>query len=71
MVYKIRRNPFACPCDFEEQNKVLEPSITMINYFTNVIIIQYNYTVLLMDSIIIISPIKASSRNEIRKNMWK
>jgi hypothetical protein len=31
-VYKSRRNSFACHGKFEEQNKVLELSIIIVNY---------------------------------------
>ena len=41
IVYKNRRNTFACPLDFEELNKVLEPSILIINYCTLIINAYY------------------------------
>ena len=53
IVYKFRRNSFACCGNVEEQNKVLESSIIIniyriiiINaYYNYVIIAQYNYYV--------------------------
>jgi hypothetical protein len=52
----------------DEQNKALEPSITIINYCIIIIII---YIVKLMHSIIIVFAIKASSWNAMRTKLWK
>jgi hypothetical protein len=52
----------------EEQNKVLEPS-TII--YCNIINAHYNYNLSAIHSKIIIFLIKASSRNAIRKKIWK
>ena len=43
IVYKFRRNTLACPLDFEELSKVLEPSIVIINYCALIINAYYNY----------------------------
>jgi len=40
--------------NFEEQNKVLDPSIVIINYCIIIINAYYNCIVLLMDGLIII-----------------
>jgi len=59
--------------NFDEQNKVLEPSITIINHCIIIIVIIiiinacYIYIVKLMHSIIITFIIKVSSWNAIRK----
>jgi len=55
--------------NFDEQNKALEPSITIINYciITN---LCYIYIAKLTNSLIITIIIKASSWNAIRKKMW-
>ena len=43
-VYTFRKNSSSCPRNFEEQNKVLEPSIIIINFIIIVIInAYYNY----------------------------
>jgi hypothetical protein len=55
----------------DKQNKVLEPSITIINYCIVIINACYIYILKLMHSIIISFLIKASSLNAIRKKMWK
>ena len=57
--------------NFDDQNKVLEPSITIINYCVIIINACYIYIVKLMRSKIITIIIKASTWNAIRKKMWK
>ena len=42
-VYKFQRNSTACPRNFEEQNKFLEPSTIIINYIIIIINAYYNY----------------------------
>ena len=52
----------------EEQNKVLESAIIVINYRIIIIDAYYNY-IIIAHSIIIIFLIKTSSRNVIEKKM--
>ena len=54
--------------NIEEQNKVMESSIIIINYF---IIINTYYKYIIMHNKIIIFLINASSRNAIKKKMRK
>jgi hypothetical protein len=74
-VYKFRRNSFACPRNFEEQNKVLETSIIIINYMiivTSIINAHYNYNCIInSQNNYDICLTKDSSRNAIRKKSWK
>ena len=60
--------------NFEEQNKVMEPSIIIVDYCIIIIIIitaYYNFIVQSMHNRITIFLIKASSRNVLRKKIWK
>ena len=72
-VHKFRRNSSACPRNFEEPNKVLGPSIIIINYIVIVIIntcYNYNYIINLQHNYHIYLK-KTFSKNAIRKQMWK
>ena len=53
---------------FEEQNKVSEPSIIIINYCIIIINAYHNY---IITHSIITFVVKASYRNAIRKKMWQ
>jgi len=46
IVYKIWRNSFACRGSVEEQNKVLESAIIIINYRIIFINAYYNYIII-------------------------
>jgi len=55
--------------NFEEQNKVLESLIIIINYCIIIMNAYYNYTISAQYNYIFL--INASSRNAKRKKMWK
>jgi len=65
-VTKLSRNfeeiIWRAPGNIEDQNKVLDSSIIIINYFIILINANYNY---------IINAYYNSWRNAIRKKMWK
>jgi len=72
--HEFRKNSSTYPWEFEEKNKILNSSMIIINYCIIIIIIinaYCNYVVQLMHNIIIICIISASSRNAMRKKMWK
>jgi len=71
--HEFRKNSSTYPWEFEEKNKILNSSMIIINYCIIIIIINAycNYVVQLMHNIIIICIISASSRNAMRKKMWK
>jgi heme/copper-type cytochrome/quinol oxidase subunit 2 len=46
IVYKCRRNPVACRGNVEEQNKLLESAIIIINYRIIIIKAYYNYIII-------------------------
>ena len=58
--------------DCDEQNKVLETSIIIINYCVIINACNYyNYVISLQYNYCIVSVIKASSRNAISNKTWQ
>jgi len=57
--------------NFEEQNRVLESSLIIINAYNNYIVSLMHSIIIIIIIIIIIFLIKASMRNAINKKIWK